>query len=327
MIGREQELIVTASANLSKTLGCDDVTTESGAKDCDYILSIAGTSFCVITKGVLTNANLPFALQQASKVQAATRNPVLLVVGYASPAIMQTLYENGISVIDYVGNCMIKHGLLRVNVSGRKNTYRNDTKSNTLSESAIKLIYLFMADKELIGKSYRVISSISGQSLGSIKNTIEELTNRQYVLHTDKGRKLINEDKLLEMWTQAYNQILRPKITLRRMSFRYDEMRSEWQKMQLPAGMSWGGDCGANLTDGYLIPGSFEIYTSQPSALLMTTGMVTPDDHGEITLYQKFWNDASDGTIAPKQIIYADLMNNGDSRQIEAAQKLIKDGI
>lgn len=97
--------------------------------------------------------------------------------------------------------------------------------------------------------------------------------------------------------------------------------------MNLPEGMLWGGDCGAYLTDGYLVPGSFEIYTSKPSAMLMTTGMVMPNENGEITLYQKFWNDDNDTKVAPKLIIYADLMNSGDSRQIEAAQRLIKNGI
>ena len=325
---REQELIVNACNNISITLGRNDVSSaESKCKNFDYTLSIADTTFGVIVKGVLTNSNLPFALQQAQNARETSQYPILFVLGYTSPTIMQTLCDSGISVIDYAGNCMIKHGLLCVNVSGQKNTYRNDTKSHALSEGAIKLIFRFLSDKSFVGKAYRTISSETGLSLGSIKNTIEELTNRQFVMHTDKGRKLINEDKLLELWVQAYNQTIRPKLMLRRMSFRTDEMRSKWQDMNLPEGMSWGGDCGAYLTDGYLVPGSFDIYTSKPSAMLMTTGMVMPNENGEITLYQKFWNDDDATKVAPKLIIYADLMNSGDSRQIEAAQRLIKNGI
>lgn len=325
---REHELIVNACSNISNTLGRNDVSSaKSECKNFDYTLSVADTTFGVVVKGVLTNSNLPFALQQAQNARQASQYPILFVLGYASPAIMQTLSDNGISVIDYAGNCMIKHGLLCVNVSGQKNTYRNDTKSHALSEGAIKLIYRFLSDQSFIGKAYRTISSETGLSLGTIKNTIEELTNRQFVMHTDKGRKLINEEKLLELWVQAYNQTIRPKLMLRRMSFRTEEMRSRWQEMNLPEGMLWGGDCGANLTDGYLIPGSFEIYTSKPSAMLMTTGMVMPNENGEIVLYQKFWNDDNDTKVAPRLIIYADLMNSGDSRQIEAAQRLIKNGI
>ena len=325
---KENELIAQACKNLSDKLGvCEVSSIESKNRVFDSTLSVAGTTFGVIVKSVVMSSNLSFTIQQAHSARDKTNMPVLLVLGYAQPSIMQNLYDNGINVIDYAGNCMIKHGLLCVNVSGLKNTYRNDTKSHALSEGAVKLIYRFLSDKSFIGKAYRTISSETGLSLGTIKNTIEELTNRQFVMHTDKGRKLINEDKLLELWVQAYNQTIRPKLLLRRMSFRTDEMRSRWQEMNLPEGMAWGGDCGANLTDGYLIPGSFEIYTSKPSAMLMTTGMVMPNENGEIVLYQKFWNGDDETTVAPKLIIYADLMNSGDSRQIEAAQRLIKNGI
>ena len=325
---KEKELISQACKNLSDNLGGYDVSsTMSQNRIFDSIISVADKTFGVIAKSVVMGSNMLFTIQQAKEAHEATNLPVLLVLGYVQPSIMQTLYDNGICVIDYAGNCMIKHGLLCVNVSGRKNTYRNDIKSHALSESAIKLIYRFLSEKQFIGKAYRTISSETGMSLGSIKNTIEELTNRQFVMHTDKGRRLINEDKLLELWVQEYNQTIRPKLILRRMSFKTDMTRSKWHEMNLPDGMSWGGDCGANLTDGYLIPGSFEIYTSKPSAMLMTTGMVIPNENGEITLYQKFWNDDNDTKIAPKIIIYADLMNSGDSRQIEAAQRLIKNGI
>lgn len=322
---REQELITNACDNISRILGREEVTSSrSENQETDCILSIAGTKFGVVTKGVLTNANLPFSLQQAARINEITGYPVLFVLGYASPKIMQTLYDNGISVTDYAGNCMIKHGLLCINVSGQKNTYRNDTRSHSLSESAVRLIYRFLSDKTLISKGYRTICQESGQSLGTIKSVIEELTNRQFVLHSDKGRKLINEEGLLEVWVQAYNDVLRPKLILRKMRFRTGEMRENWRQMSLPDGMSWGGDCGASALDGYLVPGSFEIYTSNPSAMLMTTGKVIPDDNGEITLYQKFWEDVSGNDIAPRLVIYADLINGGDSRQIEAAQRLIK---
>lgn len=325
---KEQELIANACINISRAIGHDVASSmKSPNKYYDCTLSIAGTTFAVIVKGVLATANLPFALKQAEEARKVSQHPILFVLGYTSPSIMQVLSNMGISVIDYAGNCMIKHGFLCINVSGQKNTYKNDTKTHALSVGAMKLIFRFLSDKSFVGMPYRVIASETGQSLGSIKNTIEEMTNRHFVMYTDKGRRLINEEKLLELWVQTYNDSIRPKLMLRKMSFSSDEMRHNWQKMILPEGMSWGGDCGANLIDGYLIPGSFEIYTSKPSSMLMATGRVIPNENGDIILYQKFWKDAFDNKVAPKLIIYADLMNSGDSRQIEAAQRLIKNGI
>ena len=46
-----------------------------------------------------------------------------------------------------------------------------------------------------------------------------------------------------------------------------------------------------------------------------------------LKLYQKFWKDNTDEKTAPKILIYADLMGSGNSRCIEAAQRLIENGI
>lgn len=42
-------------------------------------------------------------------------------------------------------------------------------------------------------------------------------------------------------------------------------------------------------------------------------------------VYQKFWTDNSMSNIVPKLLIYADLMGSGDSRCLEAANKLYDD--
>ena len=324
-----KELIELASRHLSAILGNEDAPRiEVGQGGLDCFLYMAGSRFGVIVKGLLLSGGVASSLmQKASQIRTTTGMPVLFIIGYAPTSVLNTLIENGISFIDYAGNCWIRQDRLLLSVSGNKNTYRDDTKTKTLSDAAVRLIFHFLADDNLIGQGYRTISARTGYSLGTIKNTIEELNNSHYILNTDKGRKLVKKDELLEMWATAYNQVSRPKLVLRRMKFRSDDFRRDWKNMKLPQGMVWGGDCGANLTDGYLVPGSFDIYTSLPSTQIMTTGMVLPDDNGEITLYQKFWEGESDLIVAPKIIVYADLLNGGDSRQIEAAKRLIGNGI
>lgn len=328
MVDIEKELIDIACGNLTRTLDkCDIRVGQSGHTTFDSVISIAGIEFAVIVKSTLTNTNLLRAIEQARIVTGETGFPVLFVLGYIAPTTARTLVENGFNYIDYSGNCTIRQGLMCITVSGLKNHYLEQKKSHIMSEAKIHLILCFLSNPHLIGEGYRAISSETGYSLGTIKNTIEDLTAGKYVLHTDKGRKLINKEDLLNQWVQAYNQIARPKLTLRKMRFRSDEMKKDWKQMKLPQGMVWGGDCGANLIDGYLIPGSYEIYTSEPSAALLATGRVLPDDNGEITVYKKFWTDSADTVTAGKLIIYADLVNGGDSRQLEAAQRLISDGI
>ena len=125
---KEKELIAQACINLSGKLGGSEVSSAmSRNRILDSTISVADTTFGVIAKSVVMSSNMSFTIQQAKDAHEATNLPILLVLGYVQPSIMQTMYDNGISVIDYAGNCMIKHGLLCVNVSGQKNTYRNDT--------------------------------------------------------------------------------------------------------------------------------------------------------------------------------------------------------
>ena len=69
------------------------------------------------------------------------------------------------------------------------------------------------------------------------------------------------------------------------------------------------------------------IYTEGPSINLMMTRKMRFDENGSINVYQKFWRSQHEERVAPMILIYADLMGSGNSRCIEAAQKLIENGI
>ena len=84
------------------------------------------------------------------------------------------------------------------------------------------------------------------------------------------------------------------------MTFRSPEHRRKWKEMLLPEGMYWGGDCGANLVDGYLIPGEFEIYSDVASSLLLRTGAVMPAPNGGNTHLQEILDRGKQTKPCPK---------------------------
>lgn len=47
-----------------------------------------------------------------------------------------------------------------------------------------------------------------------------------------------------------------------------------------------------------------------------------PDDEGEVFVYKKFWSSVEQSLVTPALLIYADLMGSGNSRNIEAAQRI-----
>ena len=307
--------------------GRKDVIVElDSAGRTDGKVMIGGHCFVVETKRSLSSSNFARILIDLKKRRETENFPVILVTEHISDELAGKYLDEGINVLDKAGNCKISDGNLFISISGRKSK-NNDPgrKIKAMSDTEIRLTFHLLAKEGLVGETYRSISEVAGVSLGSIKNCMEDLTARGFIMNTDKGRRLIRRDDLVELWQERFNEVVKPKLFIKSLSFRENGNRNIWKETALPQGMSWGGDCGANIIDGYLIPGAYEIYTSIPAASLIATGKVS-NTPGEIKVYSKFWKE-DDSRTAPLLIIYADLMGSGDARCIEAAQRLKENGI
>lgn len=320
-------LIQEACETLMDTSGRKDVIVEINSVGAtDGKVMIGGHNFVIVAKYSLSSSNFARILIDLKKRRGDESLPILLVTEHISDELAGKYLDNGINVVDKAGNCRISDGDLFISVSGRKSkTNELGRKIKAMSDTEIRLTFHLLAKESLVGETYRAISEATGVSLGSIKNCMEDLTARGFIMNTDKGRRLIRRDDLIELWQERYNEVVKPKLFIRSMSFRDNGNRSIWKETALPQGMSWGGDCGANIIDGYLIPGGYEIYSSVPAASLIATGKVS-NTPGEIKVYSKFWKE-DDSRTAPLLIIYADLMGSGDGRCIEAAQRLKENGI
>ena len=129
--------------------------------------------------------------------------------------------------------------------------------------------------------------------------------------------------KLLDDWQVAYNQTLKPKLFLKKMTLASPERIKNWKSTKLPENACWGGESGANLTDGYLTPEILTIYTDGDSNEIIRTSRILPSSEGEILVYKKFWFGHDENHIAPKILIYADLMGTANSRCLEAAKRIL----
>lgn len=296
----------------------------------DAVVRIMNIDFLCEIKNNITTTSFNTVLNRL-KTKADSR-PVLLVARYISPTLLNELAVNSINALDCAGNCYIRYmeeGSLVFQLSnkGEKNIFMKERSYPAFQDSGIKVIFYFLNDPVNVNKPYRDIKEATGVSLGTIKNVMDELIASHYILVTEKGRFLKNRKGLLEQWVINYNQVLKPKLLLGKMSFRSNEHRMKWFAMELLEGMYWGGESGAQMVDGYLEPGSFDIYTDIPTANLMKTGFVRQDENGEISVYQKFWNWRTENRLVPLVLIYADLMGSGNSRCLEIAQRLLENGL
>ena len=317
----EKELFLDAVKNLKTLTRRDDITIKSSDNRPEICIGEVQLSGEVIS--YLNNANFNQMLLRIQDIRSISRKPLLLIVGSVSPQNLVKLADEGVNVLDYAGNCYINIPPLYIFISGQKQIKPKETIKKVFNDSALKLIFYFLLDKSNIGKSYRKIGEETGYSIGTVKNVIEAMTLQHHIIKTAKGRVLMDWRKLLDDWQVAFNQSLKPKLFIKKMTLASTERIKNWKNTKLPQNACWGGESGANLTDGYLIPEILTIYTDGDSNEIIRTSKILPSSEGEILVYKKFWPGYDDNQIAPKILIYADLMGTANSRCLEAAQRIL----
>lgn len=298
----------------------------------DAIVQIMNVEFLCEVKNTVTTATVGNIANRLKTLAATEKRPVLLIAKYITPTVVADLATYGINTLDCAGNCYIRYVkdgqvIFHLVNKGEKNTLMAEKPYPVFQEAGLKVIFYLLQEFTNVNKPYREIQKATGVSLGAIKNVFDVLVERNFVLMTNSKRTLKNINALLNLWTENYNQVLKPKLLLSRMTFRTNEQRIKWLAMELPDGMYWGGESGANMVDSYLEPGTFDIYTEIPAANLLKTGFVRQDENGEIRIYRKFWNRETENHLVPLILIYADLMGSGNSRCIEMAERLLDHGL
>ena len=96
-----------------------------------------------------------------------------------------------------------------------------------------------------------------------------------------------------------------------------------WSEMDLVnQKAAWGSEVAADRLDGYLKPVSATIYSWERDALLRNYRL-KPDSEGAVEVLDAFWTfEPSEKNLAPALLIYADLMEQQDSRCKDAAQRI-----
>ena len=325
---KESEIINDVVFNLRRLTNLESIEVKPRGPQVryDYNLIINNVEFACEVRTQVSKANYNLVLQQMRKLKEEVDLPLLLASHYFAPDVFESFSAEGINVVDSSGNCKIEAKQLFINIIGQKSTPIKQPKGKAFNEAGLKAVFYFLLNDTNINQPYRQISNNTGLSLGTITNVVEELLYEKFVIKTSKGRILKNKRALLDTWQVHYNQTLKPKLLLKTMEFVDSDSRKDWELIALPDGVCWGGEGGAYLTSKYLIPEQFDIYTEGPSINLMMTRKMRFEENGSIHVYQKFWRSQHE-RVAPMILIYADLMGSGNSRCIEAAQKLIENGI
>ena len=209
---------------------------------------------------------------------------------------------------------------------------RNKRKTETLARltsSKLKLLFVLLSTDEMLNKTYRSLQKISGVSTGTITKVIKELEEKGYLTIKDKKRTIQNKASLIRQWVSAYNETLRPKLI---MGY-YKAVHKNWyEKIDLqPFNACWSGEIAADKLTHYLVPHFSSLYIDgQPNKLILLNGLKTSSEkEADVEILGKFWHieNKENPSLAPTLLIYADLINSSDPRNIEVAQQIYNDFI
>lgn len=288
-----------------------------------FVIEGAFFQFNAIIKDTIRNFQIPMIL-----ANNRTYDPIIVIGRNIFPKIKHALRRAEIAYLEENGNIFLKQNGVTLWLDGQKNIPAKKEKGNrAFTKTGLKVLFHLLKDQKLLNLTYREIANVTNVALGNINYIITGLKQLHFITNIDdKTLILNNKKKLLQKWMTAYEERLKPTLFIGNFRFIKKEDFGNWKNIELNKEKTvWGGEPAGDMLTHYLHPGELTIYTTETKTELMKNYKLIPDEKGYIKIYQRFWENAMDTNIVPPLLVYADLMNTGDTRCLETAQKIYND--
>ena len=253
-------------------------------------------------------------------------HPIMVVAVHLFPTIKKELRDNNIAYLEANGNIYLNTGETMLWIDANKPVIlEKKTGSRAFTKTGLKVLFHFLIDEIWVNKTYRQIAEHTGTAIGNINNIITGLKQDGFLLPVAKNEyKLNNKQVLLNKWIAAYDLRLKPAIKIGTFRFLKEEDFNNWKSLPLRNGKTWwGGEPAGDLFTSFLRPAELTLYTTETRSDLIKNYRLIPDDKGNVQAYQKFWQyDEMNDNVVPSLLVYTDLINKGDRRCTETAQKI-----
>jgi hypothetical protein len=252
--------------------------------------------------------------------------PLIIVSNHIFPRIKEELRNHNIAYLEANGNIWLKFDKTLLWIDANKTLPEEKEKINrAFTKTGLKVLFDFLRYETLINEPYREIASKARIALGNINYILNGLKEKGFILKMNKDEyKLTNKKELLNIWMIKYAEKLKPELEIGAFRFLKEEDFANWKRLPIKQGKTWwGGEPAGNLLTDYLKPALLTLYTLETRSELIKHYRLIPDPKGNVKVYRKFWQDdeVNDNTVPPL-LVYTDLMNTGDHRCIETAQKI-----
>jgi len=290
----------------------------------DYVLHtvIQGrkTIFAADVKATITRANSNMYVLLKNKYP----KNLLLVTRYVNARLAEHLKQNGIEFIDAAGNAFIDQPPLYIFINGNKpsEAMKKIPQGRAFKPTGLRVIFFFLCNRGLENKPYRDIAAAATVALGTVGWLMRELKESGYLLDMgDRGKKIVQREKLFQRWVAEYPEKLKPKQFIGR----YQGEKNWWQQKKLDhVHALWGGEVAAAKLTQYLKPETVTIYTTRQFLnQFLLENKLKREPNGDVEILERFWQPDMKmpfKDIVHPVLIYADLLATGNERNIETAR-------
>ncbi len=247
----------------------------------------------------------------------------LLIADYVTPQLANALRNQGIAFIDAAGNAYIDHTPTLVWVKGERPIARAPLQptGRAFQASGLQVIFTLLCNPGKADRPYREIAEFAGVAHGTVGWVMAELPKLGFIAEVGGRRRLLQPERLLQQWVEAYARTLRPKLVLGR----YKTDTLDWWKTIDTAryGLAMGGEGAAARLTHHLRPGTLTFFGPRIDPRYLLDQHLIADPTGEVEILRRFWQfDNPDPALVPTLLVYADLLAIGDARCLETAKFL-----
>jgi DNA-binding Lrp family transcriptional regulator len=193
------------------------------------------------------------------------------------------------------------------------------------SESMARFIHFLAATHPSPKRTQRVMADEIGISTPAVNKYLKELQDANYIVNGKTIIRLVDPGKLLELWAVEYIKKILPRVEKHYFDAYDDKQFHELRAnpIMLKNGY-WSAVKAADILTRSELPENFVIYTDKPHEVVKELRL-RPSKTGKIEIRKKFWNfdwkEKYKG-IVDLPLIYADLMNSDDPRDLKTAREM-----
>lgn len=273
-----------------------------------------------------TNIN-PKMIDALEFYLAAADRTMLLVAGVMTDITAAELKKRNLQFIDTLGNMYItqENPFVLIHKTGNRPQETTDGKTaNVFIGTKLQAIFVLLANKDAVNRTYRDIAGLAGVALGTVGWTFRDLRLLGYIREYKHKRKIMNRAKLVNRWLEAYPTELRPRLNPRKFTVPDRNWWIQTDFTQYDAVL--GGETAAAVLTKYLHPENGVIYMRGDIHELATKLKLRADPRGNLTVMDRFWSEETTQPnripIAPPLLVCAELLAEGGERNMETAKMI-----